>query len=34
MKTIVFSAVMAGVLSSVALTGCVAYPAPAEVTLG
>ncbi|MGS0894208.1 hypothetical protein ACVBGC_17000 [Burkholderia stagnalis] len=35
MKTILLSAVMAGVLSSVMLTGCVAYPGgPAEVTIG
>ncbi|WP_175755898.1 hypothetical protein [Burkholderia cepacia] len=35
MKSIVLSAVMAGALSSVMLTGCVAYPAgPAQVTIG
>lgn len=34
MKSIVLSAVMLGALSSVMLTGCVAYPAPAEVTIG
>ncbi|AIO75612.1 hypothetical protein KTE60_06290 [Burkholderia multivorans] len=34
MKTIVLSAVMIGALSSVMLTGCVAYPAPTEVTIG
>ncbi len=33
-KTIVLSAVMIGALSSVMLTGCVAYPAPAQVTIG
>ena len=34
MKSIVLSAVMVGALSSVMLTGCVAYPGPAEVTVG
>ncbi|MEK7895404.1 hypothetical protein AAB990_32355 [Burkholderia contaminans] len=34
MKSIVLSAVMIGALSSVMLTGCVAYPGPAEVTIG
>jgi hypothetical protein len=34
MKSIVLSAVMVGALSSVMLTGCVAYPGPAEVTIG
>lgn len=34
MKSIVLSAVMVGALSSVMLTGCVAYPAPAEVAIG
>ncbi|MCM2991380.1 hypothetical protein M3580_19665, partial [Bacillus safensis] len=34
MKAIVLSAVMVGALSSVMLAGCVAYPGPAEVTIG
>ncbi|WP_196483384.1 hypothetical protein [Burkholderia territorii] len=34
MKSIVLSAVMAGTLSNAMLTGCVAYPDPAEVTVG
>ncbi|HDR9585527.1 TPA: hypothetical protein QDC22_007987 [Burkholderia stabilis] len=34
MKSIVLSAVMVGALSSVMLTGCVAYPGPAQVTIG
>lgn len=34
MKSIVLSAVMAGALASVMLSGCVAYPGPAEVTIG
>ncbi|RQV04717.1 hypothetical protein DF047_22755 [Burkholderia cenocepacia] len=34
MKSIVLSAVMVSALSSVMLTGCVAYPGPTEVTIG
>ncbi|NTX32144.1 hypothetical protein HT746_34395 [Burkholderia pyrrocinia] len=34
MKSIVLSAVMVGALSSVMLTGCVAYPGQAQVTIG
>ncbi|WP_322023900.1 hypothetical protein [Burkholderia sp. BCC1977] len=34
MKSIALSAVMVGALSSAMLTGCVAYPGPAEVTIG